>query len=399
MTRRVSRRKLLRYSGLATVALAGCSGGQRSDGTTASAMGTTTQGDMETTETTTSEVAVALDVADAMPDGRTVTIPEVAIDGAGWLVVHPEADGGGPKGTVVLGQRQLSPQTYEDIQLDLDVVHAAPTTVYAMLHYDDPADGEFTFPEHGDPPVTKAGNPVVKPFSVQAGGSITPSLSVTDQESDGSTLTIPSLALDEPGWVVVHPEADGGGPKGTEVLAGRHLEAGRYADLEVSLSEGLSSDQTVYGMLHYADPNDDEFTFPKHGDPPVTKDGSPIVEPFDVTVSGGGMTTTQTVEAVDTAFDPVRLSVAPGTTVEWVNKDSFGHDVTSATFHDVATDWDMSAPLSGSGGTASHTFSDAGVYEYYCTIHGTDTMCGAVLVGDVSLDQDLPCEGDGGGMY
>jgi hypothetical protein len=42
-----------------------------------------------------------------------------------------------------------------------------------MLHYDDPADGEFTFPEDGDPPVTADGGPVVKPFSltVEGGGT------------------------------------------------------------------------------------------------------------------------------------------------------------------------------------------------------------------------------------
>ena len=105
----------------------------------------------------------------------------------------------------------------------------------------------------------------------------------------------------------------------------------------------------------------------------------------------------QTVELVNTAFDPVRLSVAPGTKVEWVNKDSYGHDVTSAQFHDVAEQWDFSASLSSSGSTATYTFDSEGIYEYECTIHGSDTMCGVVLVGDVSLDEDLPCEGGGGG--
>jgi plastocyanin len=102
------------------------------------------------------------------------------------------------------------------------------------------------------------------------------------------------------------------------------------------------------------------------------------------------------VEMRSTSFDPLRASVEPGTTVEWVNEDGFDHDVTAEQFHDVAADWDFSEALAA-GESTTYTFEEAGVYEYYCTIHGEENMCGAVLVGDVSLDQSLPCEDGGGG--
>lgn len=98
---------------------------------------------------------------------------------------------------------------------------------------------------------------------------------------------------------------------------------------------------------------------------------------------------------VDTSFQPLRTSVDPGTTVEWTNEDSFGHDVTAAQFHDAAAAWDFAVDV-GPGESATHTFDSAGVYEYACTIHGRSSMCGAVLVGDASLDKSLPCEGGGG---
>ena len=101
------------------------------------------------------------------------------------------------------------------------------------------------------------------------------------------------------------------------------------------------------------------------------------------------------VEMRNTSFVPLRASVEPGTTVEWVNEDGFDHDVTAEQFHDTAVDWDFSEDLAA-GESTTHTFEEAGVYEYYCTIHGKGNMCGAVLVGDVSLDQSLPCEDDGG---
>jgi len=104
------------------------------------------------------------------------------------------------------------------------------------------------------------------------------------------------------------------------------------------------------------------------------------------------------VEMVNTAFDPVTASVDPGTTVKWVNNDGLRHDVTAAHFHDTAASWEFSKTLSG-GESTTFTFDEQGVYEYYCTIHGKGTMCGAVLVGDVTLEKSLPCESgsDGGG--
>jgi plastocyanin len=104
------------------------------------------------------------------------------------------------------------------------------------------------------------------------------------------------------------------------------------------------------------------------------------------------------VSMVDTSFDPVTLAVDVGTTVEWVNEDSVGHDVTAAQFHDAPIDWSFAESVSG-GGTASHTFESTGIYEYYCTIHGESRMCGAVVVGDASLTESLPCDDGGGGPY
>jgi plastocyanin len=219
----------------------------------------------------------------------------------------------------------------------------------------------------------------------------TPSLSVSDQETDGTTVTVPSAAIDGEGWLVVHPETDGGGPNGKVTLATKQLQPGSYSDVTLELDESLSESQTVYAMLHYDDPADGEFTFPGDGDPPVKTDGSPLVKPFEATVSGMGGSK-KTVEMVDTSFKPMQASVEPGTTVEWVNQDSFGHDVTSAQFHDAATQWDFASDVSP-GGSVTYTFDSEGVYEYYCTIHGKDSMCGVVLVGDVSLDEELPCEG------
>jgi plastocyanin len=110
-----------------------------------------------------------------------------------------------------------------------------------------------------------------------------------------------------------------------------------------------------------------------------------------------GDTGTETVTMENSSFVPMELSVDPGTTVEWENADSFGHDVKSDTFHDSATAWEFQSDTLGQGETTTYTFSEGGIYEYYCTIHGEETMCGVVLVGDVSFDETLPCEEESGG--
>lgn len=100
------------------------------------------------------------------------------------------------------------------------------------------------------------------------------------------------------------------------------------------------------------------------------------------------------VRAAGTAFNPIRLSVEPGTTVIWDNEDSVPHTVVSAEFTEQATAWEYDKRMTASGGGAEFTFEEEGVYEYFCDIHGEESMCGAILVGDVSLDASLPCEAE-----
>lgn len=98
-----------------------------------------------------------------------------------------------------------------------------------------------------------------------------------------------------------------------------------------------------------------------------------------------------TVEMRDGRFDPIRISVEPGETVVWENADDVDHDVTSVGLREGATTWNFTAQTLRSDGSVAYEFDDPGVYEYFCSVHGK-TECGAVLVGDASLDPALPCE-------
>jgi len=79
--------------------------------------------------------------------------------------------------------------------------------------------------------------------------------------------------------------------------------------------------------------------------------------------------TSNVVTIRDLAFNPITLTVDVGTTVTWNNEDSAVHDIQSDTFN---------SPVLSKGGSFSHTFDQAGTFEYYCNIH--PAMTGKIIV-------------------
>jgi plastocyanin len=72
---------------------------------------------------------------------------------------------------------------------------------------------------------------------------------------------------------------------------------------------------------------------------------------------------------------PATLDVAKGTKVTWTNKDSAAHTVTSGTRPTKDGTFDGQLP---GGGTFSFTFTAAGTFSYFCSIHSS--MNGTVTV-------------------
>lgn len=66
-------------------------------------------------------------------------------------------------------------------------------------------------------------------------------------------------------------------------------------------------------------------------------------------------------------FSAAELTVAPGTTVVFVNDDAFAHTVTSRNGSPTAFD---SGEL-GQGDTFAMTFEEPGTYAYFCRVHPT----------------------------
>lgn len=78
--------------------------------------------------------------------------------------------------------------------------------------------------------------------------------------------------------------------------------------------------------------------------------------------AAGEQAATNVVTIDNFMFTPMELTVTAGSTVTWINKDDVPHTVVSVDhlFKSKALDTDD---------TFSFTFPNAGIYEYFCSVH------------------------------
>lgn len=85
------------------------------------------------------------------------------------------------------------------------------------------------------------------------------------------------------------------------------------------------------------------------------------------------LTGKQTAVVVDNRFQPTSLTIAPGTTITWVNNGS--------NFHTLSTqDGLFSSGALGGGQSFSYTFQQAGNYVLICRQHLLNGMSGRITV-------------------
>ena len=92
--------------------------------------------------------------------------------------------------------------------------------------------------------------------------------------------------------------------------------------------------------------------------------------------TAGAQGKNMTVSIKNFAFNPPNITVAPGTTVTWVNNDQTAHTATATDPSGVFDSGELQP-----GQSYSFTFDKPGTYAYHCEIHpdmtGTVTVSGA----------------------
>ena len=106
----------------------------------------------------------------------------------------------------------------------------------------------------------------------------------------------------------------------------------------------------------------------------------------DVTVTNAIGSSTPGCEDTNACFIPNPVTIDIGDTVTWENVDNAAHTVTSGSPADgpdgVFDSSLIMAPMQGVVKTFSHTFDDAGTYDYFCMVH--PWMAGSVIVADAA---------------
>jgi plastocyanin len=90
-----------------------------------------------------------------------------------------------------------------------------------------------------------------------------------------------------------------------------------------------------------------------------------------VTASDQPSTAAAEVKIDNFVFGPQTITVPVGTTVTWTNKDDIPHT-------SVSTDGVFKSKVLDTDEKFSYTFTKAGTYPYYCTIH--PKMTGQIVV-------------------
>ena len=120
--------------------------------------------------------------------------------------------------------------------------------------------------------------------------------------------------------------------------------------------------QTAYPMSSYSQP----YSSPQYSSPSYSS--SYGTSSYGTTMIG----------AYDNYFQPGTLRVAPGTTVQWVNRGRHMHTVTAS---DGSWDSGDLAP----GAVFARTFDRPGTYSIYCRHHAKEGMVATVIVGGASV--------------
>jgi plastocyanin len=101
----------------------------------------------------------------------------------------------------------------------------------------------------------------------------------------------------------------------------------------------------------------------------------------------GASTVTVDVAPGSLSFSQANVSINPGDTIHWV-WDSSGHSVTSGT--GPAGDGSFDAGVQSAGFTFDRTFTQPGVYHYFCKIHYAFGMMGTITVAAATPPRGPP---------
>lgn len=205
-------------------------------------------------------------------DTTSITVREADLPEGGYIVVHHWDHGA--DGAVIGSSDYLEPDSYENVDVEVESPDPGSHRLSAMLHKDDPSNETLDFPGGGDPPYTAEGKPVQSFADVRFRGA---NVRFRNQAVAGKAFVVVQHAeLPDGGWIVIHHWDHGA--DGAIVGRAGPFEAGtqRRTIVDVKSSLDESGEHRLSAMLHLDDPANGSFDFPGSGDPPYVAGGKPV---------------------------------------------------------------------------------------------------------------------------
>ena len=170
---------------------------------------------------------------------------------------------------------------YADIVMRVAATTIGEMDVFATLHYDDPADRQFTYATGGvsDALVRADSVDITASFALQG---TPPYVDVETVSAEAGTYTV-KVATDRAAWLVLRPSTAEGTPDTSEELARTGFSgAGEYPDIDVTIPADTVPTLAVFAVLHYDSPADGLYTYtPTNGeDPPAEYGGVALRKAF-----------------------------------------------------------------------------------------------------------------------
>ncbi|MFC6728357.1 PGF-CTERM sorting domain-containing protein [Natronoarchaeum mannanilyticum] len=275
--------------------------------------------------------------------GNHVTVERVFVPEGGFVAMHDSSINDGETFDSVRGTSEyLSPGLHHDVTVALDDPLTEDDTLVAMPHTDSNGNETYDFvAEEGgaDGPYTADGGAVVDVGMV----TVSASVSLADQTSDGTSVVVEDVDLSEGGFVTIHDSSlFAGETLGSVIGTSAYLEAGHHANVTVTLDEPISETRSLVAMPHTDSNSNEMYDFVENeggADGPFTADGGAVVDAGtvsvpaavsisdqesdgsivvdSVTLSNGGFVTIHDATVLDGAvFDSVRGTseyLGPGT--------------------------------------------------------------------------------------
>jgi PGF-CTERM protein len=236
----------------------------------------------------------------------SVTVDSVTLHNGGFVTIHDSTVLDGAVFDSVRGTSEyLAPGTHEDVEVQIDEVPGGEDTFVAMPHQDSNGNNAYDFVDSegaDDGPYVAAGGPVVDAAAVSA--VQTAEVSISDQRSDGTTVTVDSASLSHGGFVTIHDGSvlDGAVFDSVRGTSG-YLEAGQHSDIEVSLDDPYEEAGTAIAMPHLDTNDNEEYDFLSsegEEDGPYTADGEAVVDDASLTVEDDEMDDSESNSMDDT---------------------------------------------------------------------------------------------------